>query len=46
MRSRAFQRSVSHVEVVVSELGEDAAAVGACLLTAHQILESLSAAAN
>lgn len=43
MRNRAFQRSVSQVEVVVSELGEDAAAVGACLLTANQLLESLSA---
>ncbi len=45
MRSRAFQRSVSRVDVVVSELGEDAAAVGACLLTANQLLESLSIAA-
>jgi len=33
---------VSQVELVVSELGEDAAAVGACLLVANRILETLS----
>jgi predicted NBD/HSP70 family sugar kinase len=42
LRDRAFQRSVSQVELVVSELGEDAAAVGACLLAANRILETLS----
>jgi N-acetylglucosamine repressor len=46
LRSRAFHRSVSRVEVVVSELGEEASAVGACLLTAERVLDELCAAEN
>jgi hypothetical protein len=33
--------SVSQLEVVVSELGEDAAAVGAATLTSKQVLDNL-----
>lgn len=44
LRARAFQHSVSRLEVMVSQQGEDAAAVGACLLTAEAILEQLCSA--
>jgi len=43
LRSRAFQRSVSRLEILVSNLGEDAAARGACLLTAAEIVKKLCA---
>jgi predicted NBD/HSP70 family sugar kinase len=43
LRSRAFQQSVTHLEVVISELGEDAAGIGACLLVAEKIMEHLCA---
>jgi predicted NBD/HSP70 family sugar kinase len=41
LKSRAFPGSVSQLEVVVSELGEEGAAVGACLLVATRIIQDL-----
>ena len=41
LRSRAFQHSVNRLEVMVSQQGEEGAAVGACLLTAEALLEQL-----
>jgi predicted NBD/HSP70 family sugar kinase len=46
LRRRAFQRSLSRLEIDVSKLGEEAAAVGACLLAAEQILEGMCTAEN
>jgi predicted NBD/HSP70 family sugar kinase len=46
LRSRAFQRSASRLEILVSDLGEDAAARGACLLTAEEIVKKLCAPEN
>ena len=46
LRSRAFQRSASRLEIVVSNLDEDAAARGACLLTASEIVKRLCAPEN
>ena len=46
LRSRAFQRSVSRLEIVVSNLGEDATARGACLFTATEIVQRLCAPEN
>jgi glucokinase len=43
LRRRAFQQSVRNVEVVVSQLGEEAAAVGAVLVVAEQIIRRLCA---
>jgi len=39
LRQRAFFHSVHDLEVVVSKLGEEAAAVGAALLAAEKVLE-------
>ena len=39
LRQRAFFHSVHDLEVVVSKLGEEAAAVGAALLVAEKVLE-------
>lgn len=39
LRQRAFSYSVHDLEVVVSKLGEEAAAVGAALLVAEKVLE-------
>jgi predicted NBD/HSP70 family sugar kinase len=41
LKSRAFHGSVSQLDVVVSELGEEAAAVGACLLAATKIIREV-----
>lgn len=41
LRSRAFSRAVSRLEVVISELGEEGPAVGASLITIKQILHDL-----
>ncbi len=46
LRGRAFPRSASRLEVMVSELGEDAVAVGACLMTTRHILRDLCTAAE
>jgi len=46
LRSRAFQRSLSRLEIEVSKLGEEAAAVGACFLAGEQILEDMCTAEN
>jgi predicted NBD/HSP70 family sugar kinase len=46
LRSRAFQRSANRVEILVSNLGEDAAARGACLLTAEEIVKKFCAPEN
>ena len=39
LRQRAFSHSVHDLEVVISRLGEEAAAVGAALLVAERVLE-------
>jgi len=44
LRDRAFQRSLSRLEVEVSKLGEEAAALGACLLIGERILMDMCAA--
>jgi predicted NBD/HSP70 family sugar kinase len=41
LRSRAFERSVTDLEVLITKLGDEAAAVGAALLVAEGILEKL-----
>ena len=41
LKSRAFHRAISGLEVMVSELGEEAPAVGACLITTKRILRDL-----
>ncbi len=41
LKARAFQQSVSRVEVTISQLADDAAAVGAALANAGRILEGL-----
>ena len=41
LKSRAFHRAVSSLEVMVSELGEEAPAVGACLIATKRILRDL-----
>jgi len=38
LRQRAFFNSVNELEVVVSRLGEEAAAIGATLLVAESVL--------
>jgi glucokinase-like ROK family protein len=40
LRQRAFHQSVSELEVAVSQLGEEAAAVGAAQLAAESLLEA------
>ena len=42
LRQRAFYQSVCDMQVLVSELGEDAAAVGASLLAAGKMLEAFA----
>ncbi len=44
LRSRAFHRAVSRLEVVISQLGEEAVAIGASVLTIRRILKDLCAA--
>jgi hypothetical protein len=40
LRQRAFPQSVSDLEVVMSQLGEEAAAVGAALMVAEGLLDT------
>jgi predicted NBD/HSP70 family sugar kinase len=44
LKSRAFQSSLSRLQIEISQLGEDAAAVGACLLAANPVLEEICTA--
>jgi predicted NBD/HSP70 family sugar kinase len=44
LRERAFKQSVKGIEVAVSQLGEDSAAVGVVLLVAQKVLVSLAPA--
>jgi predicted NBD/HSP70 family sugar kinase len=41
LRARAFHRSMTGLEVLVSRLGDESAALGAVILVAEQILEEL-----